>query len=223
MIDPRLLAKTPAFASLPGQAQAALAARGILLSFSKGQFLFHAGDAPRGLFLILEGRVRVINERDGRRHLVHEDTAGATLGEVPLVLGGGYPASAIAAVSTRCALFSREALDAAITSSPDVAWFLMRGLTARIRTLVARIGQASGTPVQQTLAALILDRASGSTPLSLGTSQQELAESLGTVREVVARQLTALKRSGAIRSAGRGLIAVADRKKLAALARPQGV
>jgi len=223
MMDERLLAKLPALAALPASARAALARRGILLSFRRGEFLFHAGDAPRGLFLVLEGRVRVINERDGRRHLVHEDSAGATLGEVPLIQGGGYPASALAASATRCALFSHDALHAAIAASPDVAWFLMRGLTARIRTLVARLAQVSSTPIRQALAAMILERGSGSAPMALGVTQQELAESLGTVREVVARQLTALKRAGAIRSAGRGRIAVADRKKLVSLARPGGV
>jgi CRP/FNR family cyclic AMP-dependent transcriptional regulator len=223
MIDERLLATVPAFAALPAPARAALARRGVLLSFARGEYLFHAGDAPRGLFLVLEGRVRVINERDGRRHLVHEDTAGATLGEVPLVQGGGYPASALAASATRCALFSHDALHAAIAASPDVAWFLMRGLAARIRILVARLAQMSSTPIRQVLAAMILERAIGNAPLALGASQQELAESLGTVREVVARQLTALKRAGAIRSAGRGRIAVADRKKLTALARPGGL
>ncbi|HEV8195357.1 MAG TPA: Crp/Fnr family transcriptional regulator [Gemmatimonadales bacterium] len=221
MLDQRVLAKVASFAALPSEARNVLANRGVLLSLGKGQYLFHAGDAPRGLILVLEGRVRVINERDGRRHLVHEDSAGATLGEVPLVLGGGYPASAVAATALRCALFSREALHAAIAASPEVAWFLMRGLTARIRTLVARLGQVSGTPVRQALAAMILERAVGTAPLALGATQQELAESLGTVREVVARHLTALKRAGAIRSAGRGLIAVADRKQLIRLARAE--
>lgn len=223
MMDERLLATVPAFAALPAPARAALAHRGVLLSFARGEYLFHAGDAPRGLFLVLDGRVRVINERDGRRHLVHEDTAGATLGEVPLLQGGGYPASALAAGATRCALFSHDALHAAIAASPDVAWFLMRGLAARIRILVARLAQMSSTPIRQVLAAMILERAIGNAPMALGASQQELAESLGTVREVVARQLTALKRAGAIRSAGRGRIAVADRKKLTALARPGGL
>ena len=217
MLDDRLLGRIPAFAALPAPARIALARRGVLLSFARGEYLFHAGDAPRGLFLVLDGKVRVINERDGRRHLVHEDTAGATLGEVPLIQGGGYPASAIAATATRCALFSRESIHDAIAASPDVAWFLMRGLAGRIRTLVARLSQVSGPTVRQALAALILERATGDAVV-LGATQQELAESLGTVREVIARQLTALKRSGAIRTAGRGRIAIADRKKLQQLA-----
>lgn len=219
MIDERLLAQAPALAALSAPARRELAHRGSSLGFSRGQFLFHAGDAPRGLIFLLEGRVRVVNDRDGRRHLVHEETAPATLGEVPLLLGGGYPASAIAASDVRCLLFSKDALQAAMTHSPELSWSLMRALAARIRTLVSRLGQVSATPVLQALAAILLERGTGRAVFELGATQQELAESLGTVREVVARQLSVLRRAGVIGSEGRGMLTVLDRRRLASIAR----
>lgn len=220
MVDERHLALVPLLGALPEAARLELARRGVDLSFRRGEFLFHEGDAARGLFLVLEGRVRVINERDGRRYLVHEDGAGATLGEVPLILGGGYPASAIAGSDTRCLLFSREALNAAMAASPEVSWLLLQRMAERVRTLVGRLEQRSATPILQSLAGLILERSTGTgAAVVLAATQQELAESLGTVREVIARQLTALKRAGAIRPAGRGRIEVADRMNLLRLAR----
>lgn len=206
--------------ALPESARVELARHGITKYFARGEFLFHAGDMPRGLFLVVEGRVRVINERNGRRHLVHEEGPGATLGEIPLLLGGGYPASAMAGAPTRCLLFSKDALHAAIRASPELAWFLLVQLAQRVRGMVSRLDQVNATPVQQALAALILERSVGTDgPVALRATQQELAESLGTVREVIARQLAALRRAGAIRSLGRGRIAVADRGALTALAR----
>ena len=219
MIEERLLAPVPAFAALPAPARAALARRGILRTFSPGQYLFHAGDAARGLFLVLEGRVRVVNERDGRRHLVHEEGIGATLGEVPLMLGGGYPASAVAAAATRCVLFSRDALDAAMAVSPEVSWLLLTRMAERVRTLVGRLEQRSSQPVLQSLAGFLLDRSKGPGAEAVLPTQQELAEALGTVREVIARHLTLLKRTGVIRSTDRGRVAVADRPRLLRLAR----
>jgi len=223
MIDEGLLDRVPALAALPAPARRELARRGSAPVFSRGQFLFHAGDAPRGLFIVLDGRVRVVNERNGRRHLVHEETAGATLGEVPLILGGGYPASAVAASRVECLLFSRSALHAAMGISPDLSWFLLQALAARIRSLVRRLGQASGTPLQGVLAGMILERSQGQLPVSLAATQQELAESLGTVREVVARQLTVLRRLGAIASAGRGKFLVVNRDRLEKIARGEPV
>lgn len=222
MINEQLLARVPALAALPAPARRELARRGASLAFLRGQFLFHAGDAPRGLFLVLEGRVRVVNERNGRKHLVHEETAGATLGEVPLILGGGYPASAVAASKVECLLFSRDALHAAMSLPPDLSWFLLQRLAARVRFLVTQLGQAS-TPVLRILATMILERSRGKAPLSLGATQQEVAESLGTVREVVARQLTSLRRAGAIASGGRGAIIVANRARLERIARGEPV
>lgn len=219
MITEQLLDRVPALAALPAPARHELAWRGTSLAFSRGQFLFHAGAAPRGLFLILEGRVRVVNERNGRKHLVHEETAGATLGEVPLILGGGYPASAVAASKVECLRFSREALHAAMSLSPDLSWFLLQRLAARVRSLVTRLDQVSTTPVRRILATMILERSQGKSPLSLGATQQELAETLGTVREVVARQLTSLRRAGAIASGGRGAVIVANRARLVRIAR----
>lgn len=198
---------------LPIDAQ--LRAHGVERAFARGEFVFHAGDEPAGLLRILEGRVRVINERQGRRYLVHEETTGASLGEVPLLLGGGYLASAIAATRVRCLLLPRRHFRAALAESPDLAWELLTRMAARVRTVVARLGQVSAIPVRQALAAIILERASGNTgAVSLAATQQELAESLGTVREVIARQLTSLRRAGAIRSVGRGQIAVANRQVL---------
>ena len=194
---------------------ARLRAHGVERAFARGDFVFHAGDEPAGLLLILEGRVRVINERQGRRYLVHEETTGATLGEVPLLLGGGYLASAVAATRVRCLLLHRLHFRAALAESPDLAWELLNRMAARVRTVVARLGQVSAIPVRQALAAIILERASGDNgAVSLAATQQELAESLGTVREVIARQLTSLRRAGAIRSVGRGQIAIANRQTL---------
>ena len=223
MIDEGSLRLVPVLAALPEPAQRELSRRGISLTFRRGQFLFRAGDASRGLFVVLEGRVRVVNERGGRRHLVHDAGPGATLGEVPLMLGGGYPASALAAAETRCLVFSRDALTAAITASPEVAWLLLQRMAERVRTLVGRLEQRSTTPILQSLATLILERSNASGEVTLAATQQELAESLGTVREVLARQLTLLKRAGAIRTAGRGRIEVSSRPKLVAAARGDGV
>jgi CRP-like cAMP-binding protein len=48
----------------------------------------------------------------------------------------------------------------------------------------------------------------------LGLTQGELAEELGTVREIVVRGLGALRRQGVIRSLGRGQIEILAREQL---------
>lgn len=222
MASPQALAALPGLSHLPHRALELLARGGAERSFARGEFLFHAGDSTRGLILILEGKVRVVNERDGRRHLVHQESAGATLGEVPLFLAGVYPASAVAASAVRCLFLSKDALFRAL-EVPELGWFLLTRLSLRIRTLVGRLSQVSTAPVRRALASMLLEQSSGPVSFALEGTQQEIAEALGTVREVVARELTALKRAGAVRSAGRGMLAVADRRALTRIAKQAGV
>jgi predicted transcriptional regulator len=54
--------------------------------------------------------------------------------------------------------------------------------------------------------------------VTLGGTQQEVAEELGTVREVVVRAVRALCESGAIEPAGRGRYRVRDAARLRELA-----
>ena len=216
MLDSRIVAALPLFRDLPPRAIRSLAARALERRYAPGEFLFHAGRNPVGLVVVVEGRVRVVRESEGRRHVVHVEGPGGTLGEVPLFAGGTYPASAIADEATRCALFTREAIAAAIAENPDVALVLLARLAGRVRELVARLDRLTFDTVAARLARYILARAEAVADhtVTLGMTQARLAEELGTVREVIVRELLALRRRGIIRAAGRGRIEVVDVRRL---------
>ena len=108
MLPPDTLA--PLFADTPADGVAARARHAVERSFAPGEGLFLAGAEPRGLHVVLEGRVRVVRARGDRQHVVHTEGAGGTLGEVPLFAGGSYPSTAVAAEPTRCAVLSRDEL-----------------------------------------------------------------------------------------------------------------
>jgi CRP/FNR family transcriptional regulator len=156
---------------------------------------------------------------------VPDERAGGTLGEVPLFDGGGYPATAIAAEPTRCAIIDRAVLAAAMHQDPEMAWTLLARLAARVRTLVARLGTFASDDVSTRLAALIvarLDAAPRAGSFTLGGTQHAIAEELGTVREVVVKSLRRLREAGVIRASGRGRWIVADERALRARARGDG-
>jgi CRP/FNR family transcriptional regulator len=222
VIDPSLLHHVSLFAGVSDGACRALAARTVERTYELGQTLFAAGSDARGMYVLTSGRVRVVREGSGRRHVIHEEGPGGTLGEVPLFEGGGYPATAIAAEPTTCLFVGRDAIAAAIRADPEVAWRFLGRLAARVRALVARLDDLTARSVPQRLAALVLDRyrAGGNGgAITLGRTQQEIAEELGTVREVVVRALRALCATGAIESLGRGRYRVRDVQHLQELAR----
>src|SRR5215207_4951606 len=105
-------ARLPFVDDLPPKARAALLRHAVERSYDAHEVLFRAGAEARGLFIVCEGRVRVLRGRGARRHVVHTEGPGGTLGEVPLFAGGTYPATAEAAEPTRCLVLSRDALAA---------------------------------------------------------------------------------------------------------------
>ncbi len=212
MIDRDALARLPLFADISPRAIDVLASRAIKTEFAADEVIFLAGSPPRGWFVVLEGLVRVVSGASPRQHVIHTESVGGTMAEVPLFTGATHPATGIAAEPTRCALFERRALEAAIGECPEIAFVLAKRLALRVETLVARLEARSATSVRSRLIAFLLERHAASTrkSLSLGMTQQQLAEELGTVREVVVRELRRLRHEGLIVSAANGRFRIAD-------------
>ncbi len=225
MIDMETLDRTNLFDGINDAARRELATRSTLRHFTKDEVLWTAGSEPRGLFVILEGSVRVVRETAGRHSVIHTEGPNGTLGEVPLFEGNTLPATAIASEATECVCITAAALDAAIQADSGVARIFLGRLAKRVRGLVDRVERLSAHSVRRRLAAFLLERdqlsgggdGGGSGAFSLGRSQAAVAEELGTVREVLVRSLRELRESGLIDSAGRGRWSVADRDALTSL------
>jgi len=215
----------PLFATLSEDTRRRLIAASTVRQFAAGTALFRAGDTPTGLFVVLEGTVRVLRARDGRQSVIHTEGPGGTLAEVPLFEGGTLPGTAEAVSAARCLHLPAEALMTIMRDDPAVALLFLRRLSSRVRGLVERLDRMANQPVSARVAAFIEAReamrgaASGDTvprddSFTLGMTQAELAEELGTVREVVVRSLAQLRHDGVIDVVARGRFVVRDRERL---------
>jgi CRP/FNR family transcriptional regulator len=205
-ILPARLAALPLFRDASPKLVAALAKRAVEVEYSAGTVIFLAGSAPRGWYVVLEGCVRVVRESGGRQHVVHTEGIGGTMGEVPLFAGETHPATGIAAEPTRCAVFDRTSLEGAIAECPEIGFLINRRLALRVRRLVERLDERARS-VQSRLAEFLSDRLESSASgdrISIGMTQQRLAEELGTVREVVSREIKNLVRQRILESLGGG-------------------
>jgi CRP/FNR family transcriptional regulator len=216
MIDRRALASLPLFAGASTELVDAVAKRAVEVSIPAGGVLFLAESPPRGWFIVIEGLIRVVRGADGRQHVIHTEGPGGTLGEVPLFTNETHPATGIAAEPTRCALLDRAALEAAMRDAPELGFLLARRLALRVKALVNRIDDRSARSVRDRLIDFLLERqAKAGTPtISMGMTQRDVAEELGTVREVLARELQSLSRAGLIRSCGGGRYELLDLPRL---------
>ena len=222
MLSHELLSKLTLFQGASPCVIESLARTGVEICYPANSVIFLAGSKSRGWFVILEGQVRVVRGNGDRQHVVHTEGPGGTLGEVPLVTDESYPATAIATEPTRCAVFDRPSLDAAIARCPEIAFIIGRCLAYRVRGLVARLDERSATSVRARLGHFLVSRAeaSPSSAFSLGMTQHALAEELGTVREVVARELRQLRREGVLVGVGRSRYRAPDLDRLRMLVRP---
>lgn len=191
---------------MPAAAAARLAAGCIPKRHAAGAMLFRAGMPAAGVHLVVAGTVRVVRAFDGRQHVVHSEGPGGTLGEVPVFTGGTYPATAIASGPVRSLLLPAPLLRKAVETDPALAWFFLERLSLRVRDLVGRLDRLAAESVGTRLTRLLVQRAeaAGGGPFTLGGTQADIAEELGTVREVVVRALGRLAREGVVRRVGRG-------------------
>ena len=212
------LAGIPYFRGLPAADLHRVAAHTVVRAVRRGERVFEEGAPAEGLFVLLEGRVRLVRvSRGGREQVLHSEGPGATLGEVPLLDGGGYVATAIATQPSRLLYLPRAAVLDACRRHPDVALGIIHVLARRVRSFAGLVEQLSLKDLTARTAGLLLADAAGRTSFELSTTRDELAARLGTVREPVSRAFARLRKAGVIRIVGRR-VTILDARRLADLA-----
>lgn len=220
-----ILRKTPLFASLTDVEMQALATRTSRKRFQKDEQLFAEGDPCSGLFLVATGKVRIFKlSLSGREQILAVEGPGSSFAELPVFDGGNYPAAASALEDTEVLFISRKDFQIFCREHPDVGLKVIAVVGSRLRRLVGIIEELSFTTVRQRLIALILRLAQASHSRSkegihveLSKSHQDLAAELGTVRELVSRNLGRLQAEGFLDVEGRKIVV----KDLAGLKREQ--
>ena len=209
-----ILRKTPLFASLTEIEMQALAARATRKRFQKNEQLFAEGDPCTGLYLVAAGKIRIFKlSPSGREQILAVEGSGSSFAELPVFDGGNYPAAASALEDTEVLFVSRRDFQNFCREHPDVALKVIAVVGARLRRLVGIIEELSFTTVRQRLIAVILRLARAShtrskegVHIELEKSHQDLAAELGTVRELVSRNLSRLEAEGFLNVEGRKII-----------------
>lgn len=187
-----------------------------LRCYQRGEMLFWAGDPCAGLHIIRRGIVKLFKTSlQGRELIINVFEEGATFNEVPVFDYGLNPVNAAALDTCEVWVIDAEIIRSALESDPAMCRAVITNLSSNLRMLVAKVEELSFYQVTNRLARLISqlpeEQLSGLSPYRL--TQDQMAAQLGTVREVVARSLRELERSGAIR-ASRGQIEILDEEVL---------
>jgi len=214
-LDPlETLRRVPFFAVLPLEELKVLAGHCVARRLLKDEILAGEGDPCDGLFVVQAGAVKLFKmAENGREQILVIERAGSTVGELSVFDGGNFPASAVAVEdSTLLFLPKREFLELCQRNS-EVAFAVIRSLAWRFRYLASLVEELSLKEVSHRLARFLRDRA-----LKLGVrtkrgiefpleeTNQEIGAEIGTVRDLVSRNLRRFVDRGIIRLERRRVI-----------------
>ncbi|MGY1809988.1 Crp/Fnr family transcriptional regulator [Blastococcus sp. SYSU D00669] len=198
------------FAPLSGPAVRGLLAQARLVEIPVGAMLHREGEDAEHLELVVGGLVRAfVTAPDGRTLTIRYCRRGALIGAVSMYASGfRVPVGIQAVVHSRLLLLSPDVVRRAALHDPPVMEALLGELADRTLAYIHEITGSAFSSVRERVARHLLDLAAqevagpGPAPATLrvAVSQRQLAESVGTVREVVVRVLRELRRSGAIRT-----------------------
>ena len=185
---------------------AALAHLGSLRRFPRKTLVVREGEVGDTLFVLLEGRIRIFAEdQDGHRFVIGAYGPGSLFGEGSLD-GGPRTASVEALAELECSVVPYAKLKAAMAGDPAFAMALLTELIARGRATARRMKSLALDSVYQRLRAMIdneaIDR-DGVRVLGPDWSQQEIANRLGSSRDMVTKIFRELSKGGYI-AVGRG-------------------
>jgi CRP/FNR family transcriptional regulator, cyclic AMP receptor protein len=219
-----VLQKAALLSSLSQPELKLLAARTVRKFFSAGEILFYEGEPCKGLHIISLGRVRIFKtSASGREQVLAVNGSGESIAELPVFDGGPYPASAIALEETEIAFISRKDFQNYCLEHPEVSLKVLAFVGTRLRNLVGIIEELSFTTIRQRLVSLLVRLAqSEGKKTALGIefllpgSHQELANQLGTVRELISRNLMRLQAEGLLEVDARQIV-IKDVKGLSAI------
>ena len=196
-----LFQKIPMFAGLDREVVGALMQRAATRPFVAGELLFREGDSCDGLFVLVEGSVKIFKtSASGRQLALAVETAPATVAELPLFDGGVYPASAQAVDNVVSLLIHKRDFRAICLEHPELPLQALAIVGRRLRGLVGLIESVTFGKVRQRLARALLELSdlAHSDSFNLPWTHQEIALNLGTVREVVSRNLNRFQAAGLI-------------------------
>jgi CRP/FNR family cyclic AMP-dependent transcriptional regulator len=191
-------------AGLPAEVAAQLRAEGEQADYPAGVTIYRPGASPQTA-LVVHGLLRVyLSSAEGRQVTVRYARPGEVLGIAVLV---GGPARVGVQTVQPSSLFriSLRTLTAAAQRDPRVSWAIAEELNRRLYEVLEQTAVTAFGSVKQRVAAHLLDlAATGQQPrgrLAAQVTQQELADAVGSVREVVARALRDFRVAGIVATA----------------------
>ena len=209
------VARFPILADLDAAHRDMLFAHALFPTMEAGAVAYEEDwDCPNYL-MCLEGRTRVTKaSAAGREMLIYKVEPGGTcvLTTQCLLSGGRFPAQSVAETRTELAAVPASVFHRVMAEAPKFNAFVIGDYTRLLASLFSLVDEVAFAPLEQRLARRLLAEADGRHIIA--KTHQQLADDVGSVREMVSRHLGEWEKAGWVRI-GRGHVEILDRSAIA--------
>ncbi|TXH77281.1 MAG: Crp/Fnr family transcriptional regulator [Lysobacteraceae bacterium] len=214
-----LSAAYPLLQELPAALREAVMAASAVHEFRDGAMVFGEHQGCGGLPLVLQGAVKVFKRSEaGREIVLYRVARGETcvLTSSCLLGGSDYSADGAAEGALRLAMVPASLFQRMIAESPAFRGFLFATLSERLAGLMERVERLAFHRLDRRIGEFLVERADAGF-LSIAMTHQQIADEIGSVREMVTRTLGQMAEQGLVELSRSG-VRIADAEGVRALA-----
>ncbi len=197
------LADIPLFASLDRATGDRLGKSCLWKNYEAHELVIDADDESADVRFVISGLVRIIGRfAIGKEVILAEMGPGDYFGELAAIDGNVRSATATTLYNSRICIVPQKIFLETMASEPEIGLCVMKVLTRRIRDLNGRLAEQSFLQAKHRIYAELIRLSKprlgkeGQRSISPPPTQKELAERIGTRREVVSRELNSLQKQG---------------------------
>ena len=181
-----------------------------LRDYPKGQIVFHEGDLPKSLYILLAGEVHILKDTfSGRRIFLSEiNEPGDMFGEVYEVLEQPYDmyvetVTPVRLLEISSDLFTLDAGGELTRSALKIQRNLMRIFARKAYFMHNKIKVLASGSLREKIVRFLFIELQGKTELELTGSREFMAAYLAVTRPSLSRELSAMQREGILAVEGK--------------------
>ena len=210
-----LIRRVPLFSLLTNEQAQSIADSVVKRRFRRGEIVVEQGRKSNALFILLNGRARVLTaDSRGREVILAVLQPGDYVGEMSLIDNENHSATVRAEVQTDMLVLGRPEFGRCLPDSSSLSYAILRGLVTRLRAADRQIESLALLDVYGRVARTLLDMAEEEKGVKIihgKVSRQDMAKIVGASREMVSRVMKDLEDRGVIETLENGSVVLKDR------------
>ncbi|MFY7867031.1 Crp/Fnr family transcriptional regulator [Roseateles sp.] len=210
-----LIRRVPLFSLLTTDQAQSIADSVVKRRFKRGELIVEQGTKSNALFILLNGRARVLTaDTRGREVILAVLQPGDYVGEMSLIDHEPHSATVRAEVQTDMLVLGRNEFSRCLPESSSLSYAILRGLVARLRNADRQIESLALLDVYGRVARTLLDMSEDEKGLKIirgKVSRQDMAKVVGASREMVSRVMKDLEERGVIETLENGSVVIKER------------